>query len=191
MILVDEAGGLCLSSLRGLVLLSDSAGNLLHRLSIVLIGMDDLPRALNALPQIKGRLNEFCYFEPYGENECWQFLTKLHPHFSEERRDDPVLQEHVRYVFEATDGLPGRMAAFCTRLRGLVSARGDEVTLEALRMVRMITDTDTARAQALLTTRTASNAELALSNAAGRAKRIGSRRGRRPMLKRGSDTDAK
>jgi DNA transposition AAA+ family ATPase len=83
LIFVDEAGCLSLNAIRGLVLVSDTARNMGWTLTIVLIGMDDLPHKLTRSPQVERRVIEWCYFKPYSLKETHQLLGILHSYFGQ------------------------------------------------------------------------------------------------------------
>ena len=84
-IFVDEAGTLSLEAIRGMVLVGDVAKNMNHPLSLVFIGMDDLPTKVEQLPQVRERIVEWCYFEAYSLKETAKLLSLLHPHFAKLR----------------------------------------------------------------------------------------------------------
>jgi AAA domain len=62
MIFVDEAGCLSVDAIRGMVLVSDVAHLSNWPLTIVFVGMDDLPTKICDLPQLEKRVHEWLYF---------------------------------------------------------------------------------------------------------------------------------
>lgn len=146
MIFVDEAGGLSLDELRGLMTLLNVAANERHRLSIVLIGMDELPVLVRKLAQIRERVIDTCFFEPYAQDDCIAFLEAMLPHFKNLKNGSDELRKQAQFILDKCHGLPGELAAYCTRARGLILDRGEPITLEALRMLHLVKEYDTKRA---------------------------------------------
>lgn len=117
MIFVDEAGNLSIDAIRGMVLVRNTAEMKDWTLTIVFIGMDNLPATLVTLPQIESRSDEWCYFEPYSLEETFEILKKLHPHFTSldlNKRDE---REQVEFIYEQFGGVPGLIAPFIRRLK--------------------------------------------------------------------------
>lgn len=81
MVFVDEAGLLSIKALRGMALLCDVAEQKGWPLTIVLIGMDQLPQKVTSRPQLDSRAKRWVFFEEYDEDATWAFLSEL---FSEE-----------------------------------------------------------------------------------------------------------
>lgn len=147
LVLVDEAGLLSLEAIRGLVLVRDVAKLEEHRLSFVLIGMDDLPVILQQCPQVSGRVLEWCYFEPYSLKETWQILAELHPHFARLDPEEPAHVEQVAFLHETYGGVPGLLTAFLCKLDSRIRSRpGEEVSAKLLRAIHLMTVTDRDRA---------------------------------------------
>lgn len=90
MVFLDEAGNLSLGALRGIIMAYDKAKNTEYPLSFVFIGMDDLPTKVMKLPQIAGRIHEWCYFEKYTLQELAAFLKEFHPYFSNVDPKNPL-----------------------------------------------------------------------------------------------------
>lgn len=117
MIFVDEAGNLSVDAIRGMVLARDTAELSEWTLSIVFIGMDDLPAKLVSLPQIHNRTDEWCYFEPYSLEETFMLLGKLHPHFAGLNLKNKEHLEQVEFIYEQFGGVPGLIVPFIRRLK--------------------------------------------------------------------------
>lgn len=115
MIFVDEAGSLSLDAIRGIVLVSDTARLMGVTLTIVLIGMDNLPTKLTISPQVERRVHEWCYFKPCTIEETHKLLAALHPYFVSLDRKDKSHLEQIRYIHEACKGMPGSIVPFATR----------------------------------------------------------------------------
>lgn len=116
MIFIDEAGNLPINVLRGMVTVRDRAFAIDWTLSLVFIGMDDLPRVLLQLPQINNRINEWCYFKPYTLEETFIFLSSLEPYFSSYSLENPEQLEQIQFIHEQFDGTPGLFIPFLRRL---------------------------------------------------------------------------
>jgi len=132
LILVDEAGCLSLDAIRGMVLVRDVAELLKWRASFVFIGMDDLPIKLERLPQIKRRIEAWCYFEEYGLEEIRQLLVALHPHFRGLAVNSPALKEEVAFIHSHFGGLPGAIVPFLRQVDARLEDIGSEINLAVL-----------------------------------------------------------
>lgn len=118
-IFVDEAGTLPLNAIRGMVLVSDTARTMNWTLTIVLMGMDDLPNKLTRLPQIERRVVEWCYFKPYTLKETHALLSALHPFFAGLNLSKPKDNEIIEYIHNAFMGLPGGIVPFVIRFAAI------------------------------------------------------------------------
>jgi len=114
-IFVDEAGTLPLNAIRGMVLVSDTAKLEKWTLTIVLVGMDDLPNKLTKLPQVDRRVVEWCYFKPLTIKETHTLLSALHPVFAELRLSIPSERQVIKYIHDKFMGLPGGIVPFAGR----------------------------------------------------------------------------
>ena len=118
MVFIDEAGNLSIEAIRGMVLVRDTAFDLENwTLTLVFIGMDDLPAKLVRLPQINNRTDEWCYFEPYSLKETFILLKHLHPHFSGLDLRNKEHLEQVEFIHEQFGGAPGLIVPFIRRLK--------------------------------------------------------------------------
>jgi Cdc6-like AAA superfamily ATPase len=99
-VFIDEAGNLSLDAIRGIMMAFDAAKSIDHNLSLIFIGMDDLPTKMTKLPQINGRLSEWCYFEKYTLEEIATFLKELHSYFAEVDLKKAKSLELVECVYE-------------------------------------------------------------------------------------------
>jgi hypothetical protein len=143
---VDEAGSLSLESIRGMVAVRDEAENTGWTLTLVFIGMDDLPTKLTRLPQIAKRVHEWCYFEPYSLDEVWLLLTELHPFFAGLDGRKQQHQEMVQFIAEQYGGVPGEIVPFVRRLAHRLRDYKDEPDMRLLRAVHFSTQRDMNRA---------------------------------------------
>lgn len=139
MICVDEAGTLSLEAIRGMILVSDTAQNLNYPLSLVLIGMDDLPTKVRHLPQVENRIDEWCFFEAYGLAETGRLLSHLHPHFEGLDYNDPEQFAQVECVYEMFGGFPGLIVPFLKKLERYQQLEPEEITVTYLRILRLRT----------------------------------------------------
>ncbi|HEX7315878.1 MAG TPA: ATP-binding protein [Pyrinomonadaceae bacterium] len=146
LIFVDEAGCLSLEAIRGMVLLRDVAELEHHPLSIVFVGMDDLPAKLCELPQIELRLHEWVYFEPYNLDETWALLAELHPFFAGLDGRKREHQEMVSFIHETFGGVIGEIVPYLRKVDHRLRELGGEPDLTLLRAVHLSTQRDKTRA---------------------------------------------
>lgn len=106
-ILIDEAGDLPLDAIRGMISVGDLAKKEKWDLTLVLIGMDDLPTKMQRLPQIKGRVNEWCYFEPYELEETFDLIRQLEPAFANYSLDNKEQSKQIKFIHEQFQGTIG------------------------------------------------------------------------------------
>jgi len=139
LIFVDEAGNLSIDALRGMMMAYDGAKNMGHRLSLVFIGMDDLPVKVTKLPQLSGRIHEWCYFEPYKLEEVAELLSELHPHFARLNMKNPLHREQIELIYDLHGGLPGHIIPFMRKLERYQKARPEEITTLYLKTIHFRT----------------------------------------------------
>jgi hypothetical protein len=126
LIFVDEAGCLSVNAIRGLVLVSDTARIMQWNMTIVLIGMDDLPVKLTKLPQVERRVTDWCYFKPYALKDTHKLLAALHPHFTQLDLTNIKHREQVEYIHDAYQGLPGSIVPFAHRFSSMYAEVPEE-----------------------------------------------------------------
>ncbi|MGI8545151.1 MAG: AAA family ATPase [Aridibacter sp.] len=112
MIFIDEAGNISSAAIRGMVLVRDVAEILGHHLTLVFIGMDDLPVKLCSVPQIEKRIHRWFFFKEYTVNELYILLKELHPHFAEMDPQKISHWEQVEFIHEKFGGVPGEVLPF-------------------------------------------------------------------------------
>lgn len=170
MIFIDEAGGLSIDAIHGMVLVRDTAQSMGWTLTLVFIGMDDLPVKIEERRQIAGRVNEWCYFVEYDLDDTWNLLAELHPHFAGLDRNNEEHREQVSFLRETYGGLPGQLVPFVRRMEyRLLDYRG-EIDLRFLRAVHLLTARDKQRSiEHSLTTFRGVPPEKAAKRAAARA----------------------
>jgi hypothetical protein len=118
-IFVDEAGLLSRKALRGMATVSDTAKLKGWTLTIVLIGMDNLPTKLADKAQLERRVYEWIYFKPCTLEETLKLLATLHPYFETLSLKDKGQRRQVQYIHDACKGMPGSVVPFASRFRNL------------------------------------------------------------------------
>lgn len=149
MVMVDEAGLLSLDAIRGMVLVRNVAERLGWRLTLVFIGMDDLPTKMKKVPHINRRIHEWCYFQPYSFDETLGLLAALHPHFATLNLANPAHHAQVAFLHEQFHGLPGLLVPFLRRLAQRerdLAEYGLAIDVDMLRAVHLMTQRDEERA---------------------------------------------
>jgi AAA domain len=140
LIVVDEAGCLSLDAIRGMTLVRDIAESKGYTLTIVFVGMDDLPQKINILPQIRYRVKEWCNFSQYTLDETWALLKELHPYFASLDGSKATHREQVEVVQELCLGLPGLIVPFVQKFDYRLTNYKDEVDVRFLRAVYELTN---------------------------------------------------
>ncbi len=147
MLMVDEAGLLKLGGLRALVLIRDVAEGDAWPLSVVLIGMDNLPADIALLPQIERRVHDWCYFEPYSLEQTYELIVGLDPQFAKISLDVPAQRDMIAFIHQSSGGLPGLLAPFLRKLHSNQSMMNEPLSLTLLRIVHMMTDQEHQKAK--------------------------------------------
>lgn len=142
MIFVDEAGCLSLGAIWGMVLVRDVAKSLGWNLTLIFIGMDDLPQKMTRLAKLEGRVHEWCYFEEYNLKETWNLLAQLHSHFASLKHDNKEHEEQINFLYETYGGLPGQLVPFIQRMSYRLQEHRGEINLTFLRAVHLLTVRD-------------------------------------------------
>jgi len=116
-ICVDEAGLLPLDAINALALVLDIAKREKYYLTIILIGMDNLPLKLDQeiRPQLYRRVHQWCNFKDYDLEDSYNLIAGLHPYFASIDRTIPDQWNQVRIVHELTGGLPGFIVQFLAK----------------------------------------------------------------------------
>ena len=139
-------------------------------LTLVFIGMDDLPLKLEQKRQIAGRVSEWCYFVEYDLEDTWNLLAELHPHFASLNRKNEEHREQISFLRERYGGLPGQLIPFVQRMEYRLREHRGGIDLRFLRAVHLFTARDKQRAiQHSLTTFRGMPPEKAAKKAAARA----------------------
>lgn len=140
LIVVDEAGCLSLDAIRGMTLVRDVAESQGYTLTIVFVGMDDLPQKMNILPQIRYRVKEWCNFSQYTLDETWALLKELHPYFASLDGSKAAHREQIEVVHELCLGLPGLIVPFVQKFDYRLTNLKGEVDVRFLRAVYELTN---------------------------------------------------
>jgi len=139
LLLVDEAGRLSSKAIEGMIIVRDVAELQDWMLSIVFIGMNDLPQKVQSSPQVRGRIHEWCCFHEYNLEETWKLLRELHPHFE---KLDPLNDKHkqqVEYIHRTYGGVPGLIIQFLQKLDYRLKNHEGDVTVKFLRAIHLLT----------------------------------------------------
>jgi hypothetical protein len=138
MVFVDEAGYLSTEELQGMVLVLDVAREEDWPLTIVLIGMNDLPIKVNNCPQINGRVVSWSFFEAYGLEDTLDFLANLNSEFAKLSLRVPAHREIVEFIKGEFGGILGEMVKFLRHLNHRRNADpGDPFDLLLMRAVAL------------------------------------------------------
>jgi len=139
MIFIDEAGKLSLDAIDGMLLVYNKAKTIGHSLSFIFIGMEDLPIKVTQKPQVKGRINEWCYFAAYSFDEMTKLLARLHPHFEKLDLKEEKDREQFEFMYEMFGGYPGLTVPFLMKLDRYSQEDKEPITVKYLRAVHLRT----------------------------------------------------
>jgi hypothetical protein len=144
---LDEAGRLSVEALDGLCLVVDAAAGAdpPHPLTIVLVGMNDLPTKVHTREQLRNRIHEWVHFAPYTHDETWALLAALHPHFALLNPRRRAHQEQVAFVHDLALGRPGLVVPFVRRVVHWARDHGGAIDLTLLRAVHLMMQRDLDR----------------------------------------------
>lgn len=146
-VFVDEAGLYSLPALRGLVAIRDQAVKLGHTLTLVLIGMDDLPFKLEANPQIAGRVQEWVYFQPHSVSETFDLLQEVSSLWTGASLDTPETRAEIEFVHKTTGGVAGLIISFVGKVEAELEKGDRPLSRAFLKAVHLRTQRAKARAQ--------------------------------------------
>lgn len=123
MIFVDEAGLYSLEAIRGLVLVVDWARRLGHRLTLVLIGMDDIECTIGSNPQVNNRVADWVCFEPPNREELFKLVQRTSSIFTDRTLDDPSTVELLEWLERTFSSLPGLILPFLDKADAMIGTR--------------------------------------------------------------------
>lgn len=144
---LDEAGLYGLRALRGLVAIRDRAVQRGHRLTLILIGMDDLPIKIKATPQIDGRVHEWCLFEPYSLSETIELVNHLTELWSGADMADPQVRRQFEFIHSVTSGVARQIAVFVDKAQHAASQLDRPLSVAFLRAVHLRTTREQKRSE--------------------------------------------
>lgn len=147
MVFIDEAGLYCLSALRALVAIRDKAVERGQRLTLVLIGMDDLPLKIQANPQVKGRVHEWCYFSPYRLEETIKLVQCISEPFAGLPLSDREVHRQFEFIHQVTSGLAGQIVPFVHKVERELELSGRPLSVSVLKVTHLKTQREKTRAQ--------------------------------------------
>lgn len=147
MAIVDEAGLYSLPALRGLITIRDRAVIQEHPLTIVLIGMDDLPFKITATPQIDERVHEWLYFKSYTLQETIDLATEVTDLWRDADLSSVEVQRQFQFIHDHTDGVAGRIVAFLGKVEADLAFSERELSVAFLKAIHLRTLRAKERAQ--------------------------------------------
>lgn len=139
-VFVDEAGTLSIEAIRGICLIRDTAVNEGWTLSIVFVGMDDLPDKVIKVPRIHLRFLDTCHFTQYGVDDTWNLLKKLHPYFDKLDQKTKAHREQVETIHELCCGLPGLIVPYVHKLSYRLQFLTGDVDVPFLRAIHELSN---------------------------------------------------
>lgn len=139
LICIDEAGLLTVDAISALALLLDMAKSQSYPLTIILIGMDDLPSKMDqhTRPQLYRRVHQWCNFKDYDLQDTFNLLKGLHPHFNSINPTIPDQWSQVRLIHELTNALPGLIVQFLAKFDATYKKIPHLITTTLLRSIHL------------------------------------------------------
>ncbi len=167
-LMIDEAGRLDLPALEAVLLLLNYASDprFDHPLTIVLIGMHELPINIEQLPQVKSRVADMITFRPYEVREAHELLRQVSPYFAGLDPASAEGKEALTFVIESTGGLVRSMLQLVEKATALAQEARRPMSVLALRAALKMSEEDQERAK-----------EAVISGHRGRARQPGGGRG--------------
>lgn len=150
MVFIDEAGHIPPAGLDHLAtLLNFAATREQHPLTLVLVGMHDLPANIRTLPQVQRRVTEFVYFQPYDRETALNVLREVHPYFAAVDVTTSEGRELMEFLLrpEVSGGLIGHMIPLVERTIEMHKTWGIDFGLKALRVAHLLKHQDFEKGQ--------------------------------------------
>lgn len=142
MVMVDEAGRWAPHALEGAAHVVNAAGNLSPPwpLTLVLVGMHELPLNLRVLPQVENRVQDTVYFRTYTREQAQTFLQALHPFFAALDFETAEGAKVLDYILGrgVTAGLPGLIVTLVERADALCRIRGVPMSFLMLQAAHLL-----------------------------------------------------
>lgn len=154
-VFIDEAGYLPPAALDCLAALVNKAASTeyQHPLTIVLLGMHDLPGNVRALPNLERRVADWVSFEPCGEEEVQQVLAPLNPFFAEldlSSEDGQSVMTFLRSAEVSGGGMLGLIVPLAERAVAHARHRKVPMSLLQLRVAHASKLTASAQSEAAM-----------------------------------------
>lgn len=130
LIFIDEAGLWCLNAIRGVIAIRDQVQKMGHRVTIVLIGMDDLPIKLRASAQVNGRIHEWVYFQPHSLEETTRLVAATSDLWKDADPGSVEVKRQMAVIHEVTDGAPGLIRPLVEKVEANLARRDRELSAE-------------------------------------------------------------
>lgn len=150
MVFIDEAGLIPSLGLNVLANLLNEAGTRYgFPLTIVLVGMNDLPLTVGELPQVERRVLDTICFEPYNAAEALVVLREVDPYFIDLQSRPAEHDEVMEFLMspEVSDGgMLGQMIQLVERASKYAKVQGRPLSITALRTAHLIKAKDAERA---------------------------------------------
>lgn len=150
MVFIDEAGLIPSPGLNALANLVNAAEvKFQWPLTIVLVGMNNLPITIRELPQVDRRVVDTIFFQPYGPEEALEALAQIEPFFEtvDLGTDDGLaVMQFLTSPEVSSGGMLGVMIQLVQRTADLCQRDGRPFSLRELRMVHQLSARDRNRA---------------------------------------------
>lgn len=152
MVFIDEAGHLPPSALDHLVtLINTVVTKERHPLTVVLVGMDDLPINLKVMGQVERRVADTVCFSAYDAVTTLTILQLVNPYFKTvqlETVEGAAVMEFLLSKPVSHGGLIGHLVPLVERAAAMVESMGIPFGIRALRLAHATTEMETAGALA-------------------------------------------
>jgi type II secretory pathway predicted ATPase ExeA len=150
MVFIDEAGLIPALGLNALANLVNTAEvSFQWPLTIVLVGMNNLPITIRELPQVERRVIDTIFFQPYGAEEALEALAQIEPFFeslNHATEDGRIMMEFLTSPEVSSGGMLGIMIQLVQRTSDICQRDGRPFSLRELRMVHHLSARDRNRA---------------------------------------------
>jgi hypothetical protein len=140
---IDEAGLLSSGAIRGMIgTVRDKSLKMGWPLTLVFVGMDELPQKLDEVPQVRERVTCWIPFTEYERRDTVRLLRGIHPHFANASKENPDVREQMLFIHNTIGGYPGKIVSFLSAVDTWLPTLGGEYTLEAFKAVHKLVRLD-------------------------------------------------
>jgi type II secretory pathway predicted ATPase ExeA len=149
MIFIDEAGQIPALGLNALANLVNAAELADWPLTIVLIGMDELPLEIAKFGQVERRVEDTILYQPYGPVEALEALAQVEPFFAAldlASEEGQTVMEFMTSPEVSCGGALGRMIKLVRRTAEQCRRDGTVFCFRELRMTHQLSARDQQRA---------------------------------------------